>query len=239
MQGDQGDDGLLQRFQLLVWPDFSKIWRNVDRWPDKDAKNRAYKVFEKLDDLQAEGFGLTCEEAGEIPAARFTSEAQRVFDDWRSDLEARLRSGELSDPLEAHLSKYRSLMPSLALIFQLIDFVDDEGSEEAGVVGVQAARMAIRWCSYLETHARRLYASAENPAMEGARALMERIREGYVVDGDSTRDVYRKHWAKLSSPDEVKSACSVLEDFGWLRLETIKTDGRSTTKLRLHPTLKK
>jgi hypothetical protein len=94
MQGDQGDDGLLQRFQLLVWPDFPKIWRNVDRWPDKDAKNRAYKVFEKLDDLQAEGFGLTCEEAGEIPAARFTSDAQNEFDSWRSDLETQKREAE-------------------------------------------------------------------------------------------------------------------------------------------------
>jgi putative DNA primase/helicase len=237
-QGDQGDDGLLQRFQLLVWPDVPKIWRNVDRWPDKEAKNRAYEVFEKLDDLQAEGFGLTCEEPGEIPAARFTSEAQKEFDAWRNDLEERLRSGELSAPLEAHLSKYRSLMPSLALIFQLVDFVAGEGSEEAGVVGVQAALMAIRWCSYLETHAKRLYASAENPAMEGARALLERIRKGEVRDGDSTRSIYRKHWAKLSTPEEVNSACSVLEEFGWLRIEVTKTSGRSTTRLRLHPTLR-
>src|SRR5215204_1778044 len=51
-----------------------------------------------------------------------------------------------------------------------------------------------------KTHARRLYSSAENPAMEGARALLERIRKGEVNDGDSTRSVYRRHWAKLSTP---------------------------------------
>jgi hypothetical protein len=69
--------------------------------------------------------------------------------------------------------------------------------------------------------------------------LLERVRNGDVRDGDSTRSVYRRHGAKLSAPEEVSGACSVLEEFGLLRLETIKTDGRSTTNLRLHPTLKK
>jgi hypothetical protein len=50
-QGEQGDDGLLQRFQVLVWPDPPASWRNVDRWPENDAKNRAYKVFRQLDAL--------------------------------------------------------------------------------------------------------------------------------------------------------------------------------------------
>jgi hypothetical protein len=74
--------------------------------------------------------------------------------------------------------------------------------------------------------------------MEGARALLERIRKGEVSDGDPTRSVYRKHWAKLSTPEEVNSACSVLEEFGWIRVEAVKTSGRSTTRLRFQPTLR-
>jgi Protein of unknown function (DUF3987) len=171
-----------------------------------------------------------------IPAVRFTEEAQEVFDGWRDELEGRLRTAELSPALESHLAKYRSLMPSLALIFQLIEFVD--GTAEGGAIGLRPAVQAAAWCEYLETHARRLYSSAENPAMEGARALLDRIRKGDVSDGDSTRSVYRKHWTKLSTPEEVSSACNVLEEFGWLRLEVTKTSGRSTTGLRLHPTLR-
>jgi hypothetical protein len=90
----------------------------------------------------------------------------------------------------------------------------------------------------LETHVTRLYSSAQNPAMEGARALLERIRRGDVDDGDSTRSVYRKHWTKLSTPEEVNSACQVLEEFGWIRVESVKTGGRSTSKLYLHPALR-
>ena len=59
-----------------------------------------------------------------------------------------------------------------------------------------------------------------------------------MSDGDSTRSVYRKHWVKLSTPEEVNSACAVLEEFGWLRIEVAKTSGRSTTRQRLHPTLR-
>jgi hypothetical protein len=87
---------------------------------------------------------------------------------------------------------------------QLIEFVD--GAGEGGAVGFRPALLAATWCEYLETHAVRLYSSAQNPAMEGARALLKRIRKGDVQDGDSTRSIYRKHWAKLSTPEEVNSS---------------------------------
>ena len=68
--------------------------------------------------------------------------------------------------------------------------------------------------------------------------MLDRIRKGDVTDGDSTRSLYRRHWTKLATPEEVNSACSVLEEFGWIRVEAVKTSGRSTTRLRLHPTLR-
>jgi len=235
-QGKEGDDGLLQRFQLLVWPDIQKEWRNVDRWPDAEAKSRAYEVFKELDMLTAEDFGATPEGEGDIPAVRFTLEAQLAFDKWRDELETALRSDELVPALEAHLAKYRSLVPSLALIFHLIECVD--GTAEGGAVGLGPALQAAAWCEYLKTHAERLYSSAQNPAMKAARALLERIRKGDVKDGSTVREIYRKQWAELSSSETVHKAAEVLEGFGWLRIETIKTRGRSTTKVCLHPALR-
>ena len=46
-----GDDGLLQRFQIVVWPDSVGEWNNVDRWPDSGARNEAFRIFEALDSL--------------------------------------------------------------------------------------------------------------------------------------------------------------------------------------------
>jgi Protein of unknown function (DUF3987) len=232
-RGGSGDDGLLQRIQLLVWPDPPSQWRNVDRRPDAQSKRRAYEVIRKVDSLSAEEFGATAEDEDAIPAVRFTPEAQSHFDAFREELEARLLSGELSPPLEAHLAKYRSLMPSLALVFAAVDYVDGKAEP-----GAESALRAWAWCEYLESHARRLYSSAEDPAMERARALLRRLRAGEVKDGASIRDVYRRNWTKLATSEEVKSAARILEEYGWIRIETIKTNGRSTTSVRLHPTLK-
>jgi len=230
VQGEQGADGLLQRFQITVWPDPLKTWRNVDRYPDAEAKNRVYEVFKRLDGLEANEVAKD----EEVPALRFDSQGQEVFDAWRDDLEQRLRSEEMAPALEAHIAKYRSLMPSLALLFELIDTEDLPRS-----VGKLSARRAVKWCEYLESHAGRLYASAEKPAMEGARALLKRIRKGDVKNGSSAREIYRgRHWSKLSTPEEVSAALAALEDYGWLRVQKVETGGRPTTRLRLHPSLR-
>jgi hypothetical protein len=238
-RGGTGADGLLQRFQLLVWPDPPRgKWRNVDRYADSEAKNRAYAVYKALDGLIPEEVGATTEEE-DIPALRFSSDVQEIFNAWREELEAKLRDNDETSPaLTSHLAKYRSLAPALALVFHLIAVVD--GTEGAGPVGAEAAARAAAWCEYLETHARRLYASAENPALEGARALLARIRKGDVQDDSTVREVYRgREWSKLSTPQEVNAAAAMLEAYGWLRVEKVATKGRPTTRLRLNPALLK
>ena len=117
-----GADGLLQRLQLTVWPDALGKWEKSERWPDTAAKNHAFEIFEYLERIDPVASGAHTEE-GSIPWLRFTPEAQELFDDWRDELENRLRSDELvgTPAFESHLAKYRSLMPSLALLFHLVD----------------------------------------------------------------------------------------------------------------------
>jgi hypothetical protein len=137
-------------------------WVNVDRWPSTQAKDRAYRIFHLLDQIEPSEYGATADEDEAIPNFRFAPDAQLMFDEWRNSLEHRLRAGELFPALEAHLAKYRSLMPSLALIFHLVEAVD---TGKSGAVSKDSALKAIAWCDYLESHARRLYSSAEDPAM--------------------------------------------------------------------------
>jgi Protein of unknown function (DUF3987) len=70
--GGRGDDGLIQRFQLAVWPDVAGRWQNVDRWPDAAARGRAIEVFQRLNGLEAATVGaeeLTPEEVP-LPTGR-------------------------------------------------------------------------------------------------------------------------------------------------------------------------
>ena len=143
------DDGLIQRFGLLVWPDQSFEWNEIDRYPDIQAKDKAYKAFELLSNLTPESVGATQGEFGGLPYLRFTEAAQIHFSQWRRDFEKRQRSGELSPSLETHFAKYRKLIPSLALINHLAD----GGS---GPVTEEAILRALALAEYLESHARRV-----------------------------------------------------------------------------------
>ena len=75
VRGGSGDDGLIQRFQLAVWPDCPASWRNVDRWPDSQAKRSAFDVATRLDELDAQEVCAELDDDG-IPYLRFEPEAQ-------------------------------------------------------------------------------------------------------------------------------------------------------------------
>ncbi len=257
-----GADGLLQRLQLIVWPDSLGEWDPPQRWPDTEAKNQAYKIFEYLDAMDPASLGAKCED-GEIPYLRFATDAQELFDTWRTELENRLRSGEMeaTPAFESHISKYRSLMPSLALLFHLLNIAAEmlhyggaksaktpsgtfgtgllEHSGENSGVSLEAAQLAAAWCEFLEAHARKIYATELLPGVDGAHVFGTKIREGAVTDGQSVRDIYRHHWSGLTTPSQVGSALDVLEGAGWFKFDSVIGDagGRPTEVLRLHPDL--
>jgi hypothetical protein len=82
-----------------------------------------------------------------------------------------------------HLGKFRSLIPSLALIFHCIDIADGKAR---GKVSAKAAMLAVEWCAYLKSHARRIYAMAESPEHETAVRLADNIVDaGKQSDGHS------------------------------------------------------
>lgn len=230
-QGGSGDDGLVQRFQLAVYPDIATEWTNVDRGPDLEARGRAFAVFQQLAALSWDAVGADHDrsEPNTIPYLRFDDEAQGTFDQWRARLEKRVRSGREHPAFESHLSKYRSLVPSLALLYHLA-----EG--RAGSVGNEAVLVAIAWAEYLESHARRIYApvigTGANPAME----LAAKIRSGHVVDGFSAKDVYSKHWHGLTT-EETHRALALLIDLGWLPMERMDTGGRPKECYWINPRL--
>lgn len=117
----QGDDGLIQRFQLLVWPDVSTEWTNVDQAPDSAARHTAETAFQRLSNLDPEHLGAKPDPGDPTsrPFLRFSPDAQERFDWWRERLERLLHSGDLHPTIESHLAKYRSLIPSLALLIHL------------------------------------------------------------------------------------------------------------------------
>lgn len=234
-KGGAGDDGLMQRFQVMVWPDTPATWQNIDQAPNAQAKHHAFHIFKKL-------AGTDCfpesNEVEDLPALRFTPGAQALFNEWRLEQEPLLRGGELPPVIESHLAKYKSLVPSLALIFHLVNVAD--GIREAGSpVDEQAALMALIWGEYLESHAWRIYGAATSPGMEAAREIVKRIQKGDIQDGVTIRDVWRHNWTRLTTADEVKAGLIVLQDYEWLTVDRTTTGGRPSEIIRLNPNIKR
>ena len=173
--------------------------------------------------------GAYLDEKSGIPYFHFDHEAQGIFYEWLTELENKLRTNADEPILNEHLAKYRKLMPSLALIFHLINLASNRS---AGAVTIECVERAAGWCDYLENHARRIYGSGINPTYQAARNLARKIQEGEVRGYIDIREIYRKQWSLLKTKEEVELACHLLVEAGWLREGTI-SESRKTKKCYL------
>jgi hypothetical protein len=207
-------DGLLQRFQLIVWPD-AESFRYVDRYPDKDAKENARAVFQYADTFDPESIGGHDNFSNtEPPYIRLSVDAQAMFDEWYQDFMQERRRAETdtleSASLAAHFGKYPGLVGKLALILHV---ADAPGQRE---VSEDTMLKALGWVQYLTPHARRVYHATEHPETGAAELLLSRLKRGDLPAAFTARDIYRKGWHGLSKSEGTRKACQTLFDYGWL-----------------------
>jgi hypothetical protein len=220
------NDGLIQRFQLTVYPDSLKR-KYVDQRSDQEAKNTVYKIAQTIasseflsDHKQTLGFDSTKKDTPNnnnplIIPFHFGPSAQELFKKWLEKLEKQIDDEEESI-LKEHWSKYRGLIPSLALIFHVIEIAAT--GRVYSPVTLEALQMAIAWHPYLESHARRIYGMSLNLGESAIRSLANQILAGKFEDGFSARDVYRKNSKGIGTDiDLAESACEKLVKLEWLR----------------------
>ena len=216
-QANKGNnDGLVQRLQLGVWPDEPQVWELIDTKPNKAEKMRAFDIMKALAELDFIQYGAIKGEYDERPYFRFDNDGQEVFNHWLTDLQT-IKIQQEENPLMCeHFGKFRSLMPSLALIFHCIDIADNKAR---GNVSGKAARLAVDWCKYLETHARRIYAMSESPEHGAAVRLADKIKTKCLPSPFTTRDIERKGWHGLKDKLEIELACNILIEENWLMMQ--------------------
>jgi putative DNA primase/helicase len=207
--GGAGDDGLMQRFQLLVWPDVQPNWKEIDRVPDSRTEGRVERILDRLLQISPD----------DPFRARFSAAAQERFGAWRREVEQKIRGGDLEPAVESHLAKGRSLLPKLALLFHLA-----EGGGQEEIALVEADR-AGRFCAYLESHTRRVYGCMASRPLQVAAALGQKLRQGKLSNGFRVSDVYLQGWPGLDTEERARVALRVLVDAGWVRLRRVAVDG--------------
>jgi hypothetical protein len=236
--GGAGGDGLIQRFGLLVWPDASPDWKNVDEFPDSRARETAWRVYErasKLDLAAALALGGS-KRFDKVPCLRFDVDAHADFVGWRNDhLEKLVRSGEMSPALEGHFAKYRKLVPALALINHLAD------NDQIGSISQKSLRRALDFASYLESHAKRIYGCGSECELAAAKAILKRIKSGDLQDRFTARDVHQKGWAHLTEREDVGAGLDLLVDLNYLASDAVlpgSKGGRRTETYLINPAVR-
>jgi len=224
------NDGLIQRFQMMVYPDPKPLNMNIiDEAPDREAKLRAMAIYRNLASMEFEQHGA---DGGKQPFFRFDAEAQQVYYQWETELKRKM-AGEEQSFMREHLAKYKKLMPALALIFHLIGCA----TYRHGAVSVQNAELAAAWCDYLELHARRVYGLLRAREETAASILAEKILKGLLPERFDYRYVLHRRWQSLGRKELITEALTVLAEAGWVHRNVLPSLGNPKTEYVLHPEL--
>jgi hypothetical protein len=226
----RGDDGLLQRFQLAVYPDQNPEWKLVDRMENYPAQTAAADAIIRLRALTPNDLGAKQSLTGRA-YLQFDPEAQEAFNSVYGALETLSRSGSLEPAMEAHLGKFPRMIAALALVIHLTD-------SGVGPIPLNVILKAVKWATYLKSHALRIYGSPASRTTRSAQALAGKICDGKLSDGFTARDVTRHGWRDLTSKDDVESALDLLEVKGWLRHLPEANMGRPKTAYAINPLIK-
>ena len=227
-RGSSKNDGLLQRFQLLVWPDHVGNFKLIDRAPDKVAINKYHQAVISLPDKTTKSIQSARPLSNGSQLLHFSVSAQQAFNNWYVQNEIMLTDGKLDTARQSHFAKYRSLIPALALLFHLLD-------SHEGPVCEDCLSRAVMFAKYLKHHADRIYASATGHDHAAVRLLAERLLDQRLSTPFTHRSLMHKGWTGLASKEQAQAAIDALVEYGWLSETEIRSGGRPTVKYSLDP----
>lgn len=234
--GGAESDGLLERFQLVAYPE-DRERSGADRPPNERAAAAVQRiVWALLDPALPERLGATADRRGFF-AVRLTPEAAAFSAVRLQEARAAAHAEGKNRPLvSGWLAKTPKLFAALSLIFHAVAVV--EGYAEPGPVGLEAVRLAAAWCGFLREHAVKAFGAggAADPALRAAHALRERIRAGAIEDGETVREVHRAKWSDLQTPEQVADGLAILARHGIAWVEEVKqAKGRPARVIRVNP----
>jgi hypothetical protein len=224
------DDGWLQRFSLLVYPDAPEDFRCIDRVPDAVAYARVMSIFERVEATQGlDWAGAEHDEHRGIWFIRFEPLAAALFMEWMESETRALRAGDLGAAVESHFIKYRKAVCALALLFHIVQEHDHPS------VSMQCLQRALLWVPYLKSHALRVYGSRQSETAKTAHRILDRLRKNDLAVPFTIHQLKRPCWSGLTDGKTIKAALTMLVDHDWLSEIETDTGGRPRTDYHAHP----
>ena len=220
------NDGLMQRFQLISYPDLTEEFRDVDIQISHFLKETIVKLAADIDTACSKEIIL-----------RFNPEAQRAFVDWHVGHQNRMRAEE-EVYWQSHLGKIPKLVGSLCIQLHLIDTIVSNSTCDE--IPLSILEKVFRLIEYYIIHARRAYGSMECRVLADARKILSRIRQKKLKSRFKASDIYRNCSGSLSEPAHTNAALELLKEHNIVAQEKqLGGVGRQAIDWIVHPNLQK
>lgn len=201
------NDGFLARFQLLVSLEY-QVKANAERHEVNQTIVDKMQSF--IIALNEHDFNF-----GEQPlkerVVKFTYDAEQAYQDWWYNFSSKYDGEDTHPVFDGHLRKYDSLVPSLALIFEVISAYDSANELIAPFdeVTISSLNYAIEFATFLEGHAKVIFNPNQSLAHTNAVTIDARLAE--LPEKFTVRDIAQRNLAGIGrSSDLTQEALNVL-----------------------------
>lgn len=212
-KGDSSNDGLLNRFQLLV----KNVTTIENHKPINSIQVKKYLVT-FFSTVFNQSFELTAKKQGQYSVVAFSNEAKQLFIKWKVHNTNNVQSAP-NKLLSSHYSKYVGLLARLSLVYQVIKNFDpkNQSIKQFDLVDVEAVNFAIKSVEYLRSHAQSIFSAEENLLHIESEFVMKRLISTGVNDF-TVSELSQKDWRYIKrDPDKVLKILHYLENFGLVR----------------------
>ena len=207
------DDGFMQRFGLMTYPDpvphteLVESTRDLFKYlPGRDALI-ALKDYDPVMHGAEQGAML----GNDLPYFRLSDDALGL---WRTEYRRRRTVVEDIDLMLSyrnHVIKHPKVIATVALVIHAV-----EGHK--GDISGAVMERAIAASNFYLSHAKRVYyMAAHDIYTEPAQAIARRMSRGEITDAFTSRDAYTNGWSGCYDADRADAILSVLEDTNWIR----------------------
>lgn len=193
------NDGLLQRFQAVVWPENSEVWKLVDRPPNEFAVQEYTKFFEFV--FSSNFAELGASRCRDLNVYVFEPAAQKRYYEWLHVLHNEIMPKTFEPVMKQVFAKYESFLPQLSLIAHCWRCF---AVREWRNISLEAVETGIELLEYFRSHTVKAYSETGIFFEDKKEVLLARIVAYFGKKAFYPREVYERGWSGFDKAGKVK-----------------------------------
>lgn len=236
---DSADDGFFDRFGLMAYPEVPQTWELVDRKPVAGLRSSFHNICETLsksDWMSVLHSDEDVQEGRAKPYARFSCDAQAMFNKWLTEHMREIRrSGE--SQIAGLLNKQRGLLVRLALVIHLAAYAAGEETNPREVSSRSFTRALTLVETYLVPTWKRVWSAFGKSKTESMSMRIGKTIIKERLTGVRLSDIMKRDWKDVKK-DAIEAAFADLVARDWLappERNTKPRGGRPSETYRVNP----